>query len=617
MLFHSTATTILSLLSSQAVALVPRQADAQKGDLTSFISSKKDIALQGVLANIGPDGAKVGGSGDYVIASPSKENPDYFYTWTRDSAVTIKVLLDEMIFGDGALQAQFDKYVRGQAAIQTITNPSGSLLDRGLGLGEPKFYSNASSFNGEWGRPQRDGPALRAITLISYCHWLIDQKQADRAKLFVWPVILNDLNYVGQYWNQTGFDLWDEVRGTSFFSVQNFHRALVEGQNLSKELGLECPACAHAEEILCLLSQNFWNGEYIISNINVDKNDRTGLDSNSILGPVSIFDIDGCCDNPNLQPCNSKALSNFRAVINSFRGIYDINAGISKNSGIAVGRYAEDVYQGGNPWYMTTLGAAEFLYDAVAQWKHQKKIIVDSTSIKFFQDLYPSVEAKKYEEKDSEFCKILEAVTAYADSFVAIVQKYAPDGSLSEQFDRKTGKPVSASDLTMSYAAFVRMVQRRSGEYPRSWGSASLVAPQTCTVTAYEGTYVSGMTDGGAPKPTGPCERDVQFNLTATTYFGENIYVVGNVPELGNWDLSKALLLSAKEYTAEKPFWNLRAQLPAGQTISYVYVREQDCNQAPIWSTQNGTLTTGQCDGEGLLTVTDTWAGDVGSKGNC
>jgi hypothetical protein len=28
----------------------------------------------------------------------------------------------------------------------------------------------------------------------------------------IWPIILNDLKYVGQYWNETGYDLWEEVR---------------------------------------------------------------------------------------------------------------------------------------------------------------------------------------------------------------------------------------------------------------------------------------------------------------------------------------------------------------------------------------------------------------------
>ena len=33
-------------------------------------------------------------------------------------------------------------------------------LDTITGLGEPKYNINCTPFNGEWGRPQNDGPAL-------------------------------------------------------------------------------------------------------------------------------------------------------------------------------------------------------------------------------------------------------------------------------------------------------------------------------------------------------------------------------------------------------------------------------------------------------------------------
>lgn len=47
------------------------------GSLSSYIATESPIALQGVLDNIGPDGAKVPGAGSgLVIASPSTSNPD-------------------------------------------------------------------------------------------------------------------------------------------------------------------------------------------------------------------------------------------------------------------------------------------------------------------------------------------------------------------------------------------------------------------------------------------------------------------------------------------------------------------------------------------------------------
>jgi hypothetical protein len=53
-------------------------------------------------------------------------------------------------------------------------------------------------------RPQRDGPALRATALITYANWLIRNSNTTYVTSTVWPVIKLDLDYVNQYWNQTG-----------------------------------------------------------------------------------------------------------------------------------------------------------------------------------------------------------------------------------------------------------------------------------------------------------------------------------------------------------------------------------------------------------------------------
>lgn len=76
--------------------------------------------------------------------------PD-FYSWTRDSALTFKALVDAFIAGNTVLQSQVEDYVYAQAQLQAVSNPSGSLLD-GTGLGEPKFEVDGTAFTGSWGR---------------------------------------------------------------------------------------------------------------------------------------------------------------------------------------------------------------------------------------------------------------------------------------------------------------------------------------------------------------------------------------------------------------------------------------------------------------------------------
>ncbi|TVY83905.1 Glucoamylase P [Lachnellula suecica] len=586
--------------------------------LDDFVSQQSTVSLQGALNNIGPDGSEVpGAKAGFVVASPSKVNPPYFYTWTRDSALTLKMLIDEFIFGNTNLQSYIEDYIHAQAVLQTVSNPSGTFLPSGLGMGEPKYQVDGTRFNGAWGRPQRDGPALRAIALISYSNWLMKNGQSNKAKTVIWPIISNDLSYVGEYWNQTTFDLWEETKGSSFFTVQNQNRALVQGIQLSKDLGVKCTGCDQAPEVLCFL-QSFWNGNFTVSNINVD-NGRTGLDGNSILGAISIFDIDAYCDSPTMQPCHSKSLANFKVLIDTFRETYSINKGIPLGSGVAVGRYAEDVYMGGNPWYLITTAAAEFLYDAVAQWKARHNLYVDETSLAFFKDLYPAVQVRKYDSgnENSPFAQIMNAVTAYADSFVAITEKYVPsNGSLAEQFNRDTGVPLSAIDLTWSYAAFVTMSQRKAGKYPSSWGSRNAVAPPaTCSATSTTGVFAPA-TAAGAPNVTSTCQVGVTFNVDATTYYGENLYVIGSTDDVGAWDVDNALPMGAGSYTPADPLWTVTSFLNAGETVSYKYVRQENCDQPYLYETQNRTLTVPACGSDGI-TQADSWTGQVGTAGTC
>lgn len=243
-----------------------------------------------------------------------------FYTWTRDSALTFKCIVDTFISNyNTSLQTEIENYITAQAKLQTVSNPSGDLSSGGLA--EPKFNADGTAFTGSWGRPQRDGPALRATALINYSKWLINNGYTTTASSLIWPIIQNDLSYVAQYWcvrdliayflilslfdvrNSTGFDLWEEVSGSSFFTINAQHRALIEGSALALQLGKSCTYCdSQAPQILCFL-QSFWSSSqgYIVANIN-QNNGRTGKDANSILGSIQTFDPMAGCDATTFQP---------------------------------------------------------------------------------------------------------------------------------------------------------------------------------------------------------------------------------------------------------------------------------------------------------------------------
>ncbi|KHJ30034.1 putative glycoside hydrolase family 15 protein [Erysiphe necator] len=567
-----------------------------ESDLDNYIVNESQISLSRIFCNIGPVGACVPGtSSGLVVAGPGKSNPDYFYTWTRDSALTFKYLVDKFIDEyDRYLQEQIENYIDAQAKLQTVANPSGNLHD-GSGLGEPKFNTDGSPFPGSWGRPQRDGPALRAITLITYSKWLITAGLNQIANDNVWPIIRNDLSYIAQYWNQTGFDLWEEVEGSSFFTILSQYRALVEGCDLASLLGISFLLCNTQPPQLACFLQKFWDPSrgYILANIN-ESSGRSAKDASTIIASIHQFDPTAGCDSLTFQPCSDLALANHKVVTDSFRSIYPINFGISQGKAVSVGRYPEDIYYKGNPWYLTTLAAAEQLYDALYVWEKFKFINITNISLHFFQDFSPNIQIGIYQDTTLEYQNLLNSISSYADEFVKVVQRYAQfNGSLSEQFDKVTGNPSSAYDLTWSYVAFLTAVSRRSRIVSFSWTKLSIrYPPSVCDAKPEKGNYEP------APQPTWPIDQVppnytpspssnptktlapctpvpivlVSFNKLITTSYGDTIKILGSESDLGNWKLENATALSASNYSPSFPLWRATIPITSGITIQYKYL---------------------------------------------
>jgi glucoamylase len=93
------------------------------------------------------------------------------------------------------------------------------------------------------------------------------------------------------------------VSGTSFFTINAQHRALVEGAALASTLGKPTNSyTAIAAQILCEL-QTFWSSSsnFIVSNLNSGTS-RSGKDANSILGTIQTFDPSAGCDATTFQP---------------------------------------------------------------------------------------------------------------------------------------------------------------------------------------------------------------------------------------------------------------------------------------------------------------------------
>ncbi|KAF9519201.1 carbohydrate-binding module family 20 protein [Hydnum rufescens UP504] len=541
-------------------------------DVASYISMEGPIAKAGVLANIGTKGAKPG----IVIASPSTIDPDYLYTWTRDSSLVFKLLIDQYTRRiDTTLLNQITDFITAEGILQGVSNPSGS-------VGEPKFNVDETAFTGPWGRPQRDGPALRATAMMTFANYLISSGNISYPANTIWPMVKIDLDYVSANWNNTGFDLWEEVDGSSFFTIAVQHRALREGATFATLQGDNTRAATYntqAANLLCFL-QGFWSSSSsaLIANINVN-NGRGGLDANTILGSIHTFDPAAGPDAITFQPGSDKALLNHYTTVNSFRGsLYTINSHIAAGQAVNIGRYKEDVYYNGNPWYLATFAAAEQLYLAIYQWEQAGQINVTSTSLPFFTQLVSSTTVQNYPSNTPGYRTLISAVFSYADGFLELAKEYTPSsGRLSEQYLKSNGTQTSAVDLTWSYASALTAFFARNGTIlGNAWGAKGLTTP------CGPGATVS-----------------ITFLETATTMSGESIYITGSIDALQNWSTSTALPLSSTKY----PVWSITLDVPASTTFQYKYIRIR--NGVVTWeSDPNRSLTS---PASGTYTERDTW----------
>lgn len=88
--------------------------------------------------------------------------------------------------------------------------------------------------------------------------------------------------------------------------------------------------------------------------------------------------------------------------------------------------------------------------------------------------------------------------------------------------------------------------------------------PPAAVTTTTTTTPSASATASGCP---------ITFDLTRTTLYGETILLSGNLPQLGNFDLSKAVALSSSAYTASNPLWFITINtIPAGTSFQYKYV---------------------------------------------
>lgn len=428
-----------------------------------------------------------------IVASPNKKDPDYYFEWIRDSALTVSMILDLLAnpsiidstnikYSD--VEEILQNYVSNHKYFQDICISEPMCTDKientqiTLSLGEPKMHTSCEPYKHRWGRPQNDGPALRAIAMAQYALFLsqhygtnpaISKMNYIKKNLYdsKWPIshtiIKRDLEYVSKVYHENCFDLWEEITGLHFYTLMVQKRALIMGSYLAYSLGdhgAHSYYCDVIKQINKLLKRFYVHSNqltdtgikyrYIVSSMSSSADDyqcTRELDTSIILAYLHTDqDIDG-------------------AVLNTCAElIYRFNPNIKpgEHNQILVGRYPDDTYYGGNPWVITTAAVACIFALVGSGCCVVDETLMLSLSDKVFKilNMKSTLNGEIFKQKCTEF-----AISIFKTLMSIEIHNMNLDGSdtsFAEQIDKNTLKYVSAKELTWNYVEILRLIRALS-----------------------------------------------------------------------------------------------------------------------------------------------------------
>ena len=420
-----------------------------------------------MLSNVSASGTIPGS----VMASDSTQNPNYRFHWKRDAALTMDVVVS--LYEKETDPAKKDFYYNKIWDYARLARKLQLTPSRG-NLGEPKFNSDGTSFDGEWGRPQNDGPALEATVLIRFAKILMREhkppvliQELYDSKLPTHSVIKEDLEYIGREWSADSFDLWEEVMASRHFYTQmSIRRALADGADLAMIMGDRAASEWYKMKVVHLddeISRHWDQVRKIILPTMEARSVRraSGIDIAIILGVLHNYRGDKF-----FAPSDDRVLSTAFETEKAFKNLYPLNQG--RENGIGIGRYPEDIYFGGHPWLLASNAFAELYYLVTQDWKRKSQIECTEINLNFLKSLLSDANVQKLKpgmiisKEDSLFQEMTASLIRKADGYLKLSYEFQnPDGSLPEQIDKVSGQAVWRGNLTWSCASVITALSAR------------------------------------------------------------------------------------------------------------------------------------------------------------
>lgn len=290
--------------------------------------------------------------------------------------------------------------------------------------------------------------------------------------------VMKDLLFVASNWTSSSFDLWEEESSDHFYTRLVQRRALVLGFAFATKMEDSSTAKILSAAVTAISAtfNDFWDvgRQILLYEYGPVLNGKSSyLDIAVILGVIHGYADDGF-----YSYSNDQVLSTALRIATGFLDVYPIANTTTDSAGgilgISIGRYPEDVYDGtgtqpngGNPWYLCTAAMAQFVYSASSTFSNDQQISVTNTSKPFFDYFAPAagLEAgQTYLSSSQQFMQTISGLNGWSDAFMRTIKYYTPtDGHLAEEFNRDSGVPQGAGDLTWSYAALLTAAFSRAG----------------------------------------------------------------------------------------------------------------------------------------------------------
>ncbi|MDE2263668.1 MAG: glucan 1,4-alpha-glucosidase [Gammaproteobacteria bacterium] len=389
-----------------------------------------------------------------VVASPVPAaydpDPDYFFHWYRDSAIIIDAL--RLLYAEGQVGEEaprlFGEFVRFSTALARLDGRAlaaasqrwrsrvapdflqflrpDAELERVHGdavAAETRVNADGTLDVSKWARPQNDGPALRALTVL---RWMRAVSTDPGLSAACEGLLRADLRFTQDHWREPCYDIWEEERGLHYFTLRVGAQALADGADWldAREERAQARSCRAQSQAIREALDGYWladRGYYRSRVLDTGEPSAKELDIAVILAALQ------ACDDCAAHSARDPRIHATLAVLDGvFEADYPINHGRPAGRGPALGRYRGDRYYSGGAYYFSTLAAAELCFRAATGGADAGALITRG------------------------------------DRYLETVRAFTPEsGDMSEQFDQRTGEQTSAKHLAWSYAAFISCAAAR------------------------------------------------------------------------------------------------------------------------------------------------------------